>query len=203
MAYSGRVLAVSAALLLSTLAGCSNNSASRAPTSDPSSTSTPSPSQTTSEPPSESEVAEQSASKVVRDYYETVGRLRQDPSQPLSQLKAVANGGQLAAQETFTRNQRKAGNRQTGDAKVLEVLVQSVNLQPAKGQVPEVQLDVCWDVSDVDVLDPSGKSVVSPDRADVGWTRYTVTNHEWAKRPEDGWRVISGQDLEKAPCSAA
>ena len=61
-------------------------------------------------------------------------------------------------------------------------------------------VDVCWDVSDVDIVDGDGKSVVTPERKDVGWTRFTVTNATWDTAPTDGWRVSGGSDLEKEPC---
>ncbi|HXH78411.1 hypothetical protein [Nocardioides sp.] len=194
-----------AALVVSALAGCSEDPASTTtPTESPSSL-TPS-SGATTEPPSDSELAEEAASQVVTDYIATVDRLRKDRKEPLGELKAVAIGGELAAQEIFTRNQRKAGNRQTGDTDVVDVVVQSVNLDnsdPQAGKLPTVQLDVCWDVSGGDVLDRDGNSIVSADRPERGWTRYTVVNHTWKKHPDDGWRVATSQDLEKAPCSAA
>ena len=43
-------------------------------------------------------------------------------------------------------------------------------------------------------------SVVTPERKDVGWTRFTVTNATWETAPSDGWRVSGGSDLEKEPC---
>lgn len=205
MSKSRRISAVTVvSLVVCALAGCSEDPASTTtPTESPSSSS-PSPSTPTSDPPSDAEVAEQAASQVVRDYYATVDRLRQDATQPLSQLKAVANGGQLAAQTIFTRNQREEGNRQTGSAQVIELVVQSVNLDSSgKGQAPTVQVDVCWDVSAVDVLDRDGQSIVTPARPERGWTRYTLANHEWKTTPQNAWRVVSGSDLEKAPCSAA
>lgn len=205
MTKTRRVSALAAAaLVLSALAGCSEEPASTTtPTESPSS-STPSPSTATTEPLSDSEVAEQAASQVVSDYIAAVDRLRKDRKQPLDQLKAVAIGGELEAQTLFTRNQREAGNRQTGDTQVIDVTVQSVNLYNSqKGQAPAVQLDVCWDVSAGDVVDRDGNSIVSPNRPERGWTRYTVTNHRWKTHPDDGWRVASSQDLEKAPCSAA
>lgn len=193
-----------AALAVSALPGCSEDPASTSPPTESTSTSTPSASTATTEPPSDSEVAGESAGQVVRDYIAVVDRLRKDRKQPLGQLKAVAIGGELDAQTLFTHNQRKAGNRQTGDTQVLDVVVQSVNLDKSqKGQAPTVQLDVCWDVSAGDVLDRDGNSIVSPDRPGRGWTRYTVANHRWKTHPDDGWRVASSQDLEKAPCSAA
>ena len=87
-----------------------------------------------------------------------------------------------------------------------ELKVQSVNLDnsdPDAGKVPTVVIDVCWDVSKVDVLDKSGKSIVSPNRPDTGWTRYTVANYDYAADPTGGWRVATGQDLKKTPCAAS
>lgn len=200
-----RVSALVATFVFGVLSSCSDDPTdTTAPPRDAASTPAPSPSTPASEPPTDSEVAEEAAARLMRSYYATVDRLRQDPTQPLGQLKAVANGGQLEAQTIFTRNQRQAGNRQTGSAEVVDVVVQSVNLdRTGQAQVPTVDLDICWDVSAVDVLDQDGESIVSPERPDRGWTRYTVANHQWKTNPDDGWRVVSGRDLEKAPCSAA
>ena len=98
------------------------------------------------------------------------------------------------------------GQRQTGTTAISELKVQSVNLDnsdPDAGKVPTVVIDVCWDVSKVDVLDKSGKSIVSPTRPDTGWTRYTVANYDYAADPTGGWRVATGQDLKKTPCAAS
>ena len=91
-------------------------------------------------------------------------------------------------------------------ADVAELTVQTVNLDnsdPKAGKVPTVVIDVCWDVSKVDVLDKSGASIVSPDRPDTGWTRYTVANYRYADNPTKGWRVATGQDLKQTPCSTS
>ncbi len=64
-------------------------------------------------------------------------------------------------------------------------------------------IDLCWDVRGVDIIDSNGKSAVSPERKDVGWTRYTVTNDSWHSDPEDGWRVSGGADLEREPCAGS
>ena len=58
-------------------------------------------------------------------------------------------------------------------------------------------------VSDVDVVDKNGKSVVSPDRPDTGWIQYLVSNYQWDTDPSGGWRVASGKDIERTPCDAS
>ena len=95
---------------------------------------------------------------------------------------------------------------ETGTTALNELEVQSVNLDnsdPKAGKVPPVVIDVCWDVTKVDVLDKSGMSIVSSDRPDTGWTRYTVANYKYAADPTGGWRVATGQDLKQTPCAAS
>lgn len=120
-------------------------------------------------------------------------------------LKTVAISTELTAQETLFKRERDQGLHQTGETKVVELHVESVNLDnsdPKSGRVPTVRVDVCFDVTNVDVLDADGKSVVSPDRPDTGWIRYSVANYKWDNDPDDAWRVASSQDLERTPCDA-
>ena len=139
-------------------------------------------------------------------YYATVDRLGQQPNASLDQLSTVATGAQLSAQQNLLKSQRKTNEKQVGDTKVVKLDVQSVNLDnsdPSAGKVPTVQIDVCWDVSQVDVVDATGKSVVSKSRPNAGWTRLTVANYHYAGDPAAGWRVATGQDLKKDPCVAS
>jgi hypothetical protein len=140
------------------------------------------------------------------DYYAVLDGLRADPSSDLKELETVAIGAQLNAVQTLVGRQQDQGQRQTGTTAISELKVQSVNLDnsdPDAGKVPTVVIDVCWDVSKVDVLDKSGKSILSPHRPDTGWTRYTVANYEYAADPTGGWRVATGQDLKQTPCAAS
>ena len=168
----------------------------RAGTPSPSS---PAPTTATSTPPSDSEIASEAASAVVRKYFTTVGpRSAGLERGPTSELDAVASStaahrAEEPAEEP-TRGGPPPGRR---DRSSLRLKVQSVSLdEPGNG----AQVDVCWDVSDVDIVDGDGKSVVTPERKDVGWTRFTVTNTTWDTAPTDGWRVSGGSDLEKEPC---
>ena len=198
MTYAGATLVATAALLLAGVTACADNGGE--PSASPSSTpSSPATSTSTATPPTESEIAPEAASGMVRQYFETVGRVRQDPNSPASDLDAVASSTQLLAQKNLLKRQRADGLHQTGITKVVELNVQSVSLEDPATAV----IDVCWDVSGVDVIDSSGKSVVSPERKDVGWTRFTVTNQQWEAAPTDGWRVSGGQDLEKEPCAGS
>jgi len=188
-----------AALVVVALGACSNdgNDPAASPSASQSTSSSPAP--TTPTPPSEGEIASEAASDVVRAYFATVDQVRQDAKRPEIDLDAVASSTQLTAQKRLLKNQRESGRRQVGDTKVIEVSVESVSLDdPATAYI-----DVCWDVTEVDILDADGKSVVTDGRKDVGWTRFVVTNPAWETAPTDGWRVSSGSDLEKEPCAAS
>lgn len=192
------------ALVLAAVTACSNGGSSTSPEPTPtvasSSPSTPSSSATTTDP---SAAATTAASATMRNYFAVVDALAKDPATDLKRLGSVATSTQLRAAQTLLRSQRDQGRHQTGDTNVAELTVQTVNLDnsdPKAGKVPTVVIDVCWDVSKVDVLDNSGASIVSPNRPDTGWTRYTVANYHFADNPTEGWRVATGQDLKQTPC---
>jgi hypothetical protein len=133
-------------------------------------------------------------------YFTVLDELRTEPSSDLAKLETVATRTQLNAARTLVRTHRDRDQRQVGETRIAESTVQSINLDnsdPAAGKVPTVVVDVCWDVSKVDVLDEDGKSIISPDRPDTGWTRYTVANYDYTANPTGGWRVANGQDLKQ------
>ncbi|WP_084622854.1 hypothetical protein [Nocardioides sp. CF8] len=192
-------------LMLAAVSACGGSDTDPPATAEPSSSSSSSPT-TSASPSSPSDAASADATEAVRTYFTVVDQLRSDPATHLKKLKSVATSAQLNAVETLIGRQRDEGQRQTGTTSINELQVQSVNLDnsdPKAGKVPTVVIDVCWDVSKVDVLDKSGKSILSPDRPDTGWTRYTVANYEYAADPTSGWRVATGQDLKKTPCAAS
>jgi hypothetical protein len=192
-------------LMLAAVSACGGSDTDPPATAEPSSTS-PSAPTTTASPSSPSDAASADATETVRSYFTVVDQLRSDPAADLKKLKSVATSAQLNAVETLIDRQRDEGQRQTGTSAINELQVQSVNLDnsdPKAGKVPTVVIDVCWDVSKVDVLDKSGKSIVSPTRPNTGWTRYTVANYDYAADPTGGWRVATGQDLKKTPCAAS
>jgi hypothetical protein len=193
-----------AALLLAAVSACTDDSGEATPTEGPSGASSPPPSSQPS-PSTDSEIAADAVSQVVHDYFAAVDGLRQDPAGALSELKAVATGSELSAQQILIRTERSKGLRQTGDTRLAKLTMQSMNLDNSDdegGKVLTAQVDVCWDVTDVDLIDENGKSVVVPSRPNRGWIRFTVTNHHWTTDPNGGWRVMSGQDLERTPCMA-
>ena len=191
-------------LLLVAVSACGGNSEDPPP-SPPASSSTSTPT-TSASPTSPSDTATADATAAMRDYFSVVDQVGQDPVSDLKRLKTVATSTQLSAVQTLLRRQHDQGQRQVGTTAINKLTVQSVNLDnsdPSAGKVPTVVIDVCWDVSKVDVLDKSGKSIVTPNRPDTGWTRYTVANYKYAADPTGGWRVATGQDLKQTPCAAS
>lgn len=199
-----RQLLVAMSLALIVTAGCSNATGDDkdAPPSIQSSTSAP----TETSPPSDSQTASDAASEVVRAYYSMRDELRKNPKLALPRLNTVATSGELAAQRKLFKRERREGIRQTGETRIAELTVQSVDLNNsdlAAGQVPTVLIDVCYDVSDVDLLDANDQSVVSTDRPDTGWIRYSVSNYEWDSDPAGAWRVAASENLRRTPCAVS
>lgn len=197
-------IAAAIVLLLVALTGCSDDEPGRSPDLDPSTGEASR--ATTSAAPSESDLASQAATDLVHTYYRLRDELRQEPKTSLRRLESVATSTELEAQRTLFQSERDEKVRQTGSTEITVLKVQSINLDnsdPAGGAVPTVEVDVCWDVSDVDILNSAGKSIVSPDRPDTGWIRYTVANYEWDADPAGGWRVATSQDLQRAPCAVS
>lgn len=193
------------AVTLAAVSACGGNE----PQADPPNPSTPARSTSTAtpsrtSPTSASDAAAAHASGLVRRYFAVLDELGQNRASNLKALASVATGSELGAEQSFFRNLHRRGERQSGDTLIAVVKVWSVHLEKpdsATNTVPTVVVDVCWDVSEVDVFGRNGKTIVGPNRADTGWTRYTVTNVRFAADPSGGWRVASGQDLKKAPCA--
>lgn len=201
----GAIGVATAVLLLVATTSCSDDGSEPATTNStpPTTSSTATPGTT---PASDSQAASEAATSLLRKFYTVRNALRQDPTASLDLLKTVATSTELAAQKNLFKNERKKGLHQTGETQVAELKVQSVNLDnsdPKAGRVPTVEIDACFDVSAVDVLDENGKSVITKGRPDTGWIRYSVSNYDWASNAADAWRVASSQDLEQAPCDAS
>lgn len=154
---------------------------------------------------SAADVASAAAISTAKHYYAVLDQVRQQPGAPLARLNAVATSVELSSLQSLIKRERSRGQHQVGDVRLIKTEVASVNLQAQDAGTrpqPLVQVDICWDVSAVDVVDTKGKSVVAPSRPNKGWSRLTVVELR-SSAEGDGWRVASSQDLEKKPCAAA
>lgn len=106
--------------------------------------------------------------------------------------------------ETQFRQARQAvgvGGRQVGNQELASLSVTSVDLTPEPGGYPTVVLQACVDVSGIDVVDRSGKSLVVPERIDRA--KSTVTMYEYAPgtrgAERGGWYVYEATSKAE-PC---
>jgi hypothetical protein len=93
------------------------------------------------------------------------------------------------------------GGRRIGNQELASLSVTSVDLTPETGGYPKVVLQACVDVSGVDAVDRSGKSVVSPER--VSRAKSSVTMYEYAPgtrgAERGGWYVYEATSKGE-PC---
>ncbi|MFE7503878.1 hypothetical protein [Promicromonospora sp. NPDC057488] len=196
---------LTAALLFALASGCTTGGSASPGPSESANAPTPSLSASPSPSPTDPKaLARTNAEALARDYYAVTDEVGQDPDAKLSGLGRVATSVELSTRQQIVERWRADGWRKTGRTKVAELIVQSVSLDnsdPEAGRVPTVQVDVCYDVSDVDLVDEAGDSMVSPDRTDRGWERLHVANYDYKTDPASGWRVASLETLEKAQCT--
>lgn len=197
---------VVAAVALLAVAGCTTGVADPSPTPSATTTTSAPPSVSpTPSPTTESERAAASAEALVREYYRVTDAVAKDPTD-LEPLESVSTSADLLTLQNELTPWERDRWHQTGDSKIIRLTTQSVSLDnsdPDQGVVPAVQVDVCYDVSTLDVVDESGTSQIEADRPDRAWERLWVANYDYAADPDDGWRVADGKTLEREPCAGS
>jgi hypothetical protein len=162
-------------------------------------TSSPAPTPTVSTPPTTEDVAAEAAEARYLEYLRVVRQVAEGGYTDLAAYDAVAidpHTGVLLQSAAQT-----VGLRSTGDAEVVSLTVQSVELDPP-GQYPSVGLLACLDVSQVDVLDATGKSVITPDRVERFRSEVVVQNippGAFTDGREPGWYVAEVEQRGE-PC---
>lgn len=121
-------------------------------------------------------------------YWSAIDAVSVDPSTKLEQLASVARGQALAQWQSTIASDRANDLRQTGISQVTKAEAVALGAQAYR-------VVACIDVSAVDVVDRSGKSVVAAGRPDRQKYTYTVD------KTTDGFFVT--EDLLKGkPCDA-
>ncbi len=84
------------------------------------------------------------------------------------------------------------GARQVGAVALASLEVTSVDLEVGPGSYPKVVLQACLDVSGVDIIDSTGKSLVTADRLDRSASTVTLHRYEpgTAGAEAGGWYVF-------------
>lgn len=160
-----------------------------APSTPPPVASSPAPTPTVSIPPKPEDVAAEQAQARYQDYLRVTRQVAQGGYNNLAAYDAVAIDPHTGV--LLRSAQQNKGLRSTGDAKVVSLTVQSVDLDPPGGY-PSVRLLACLDVSQVDVLDAAGKSVITPDRVDRFRSEAVIRNipeGAFTDGREPGWYV--------------
>jgi hypothetical protein len=207
MSRNNRIAAVSvgafvvAAAVVGGLVACQGNPSATPETTPTASQTTSSPSASPSADP-EAEAVE-AAENAMRDYYRVTGLSRQNPEDfNVEDLKKVAITSALIDAQSLHTTYLTTGTRTIGDVKVEVVKVHDVDLTnrpKAKPQpvVPEVQLMVCVDATDVNVVDKDGKSLNKPGRQTRNLFRVGVVNYEY---PDGPWLTAYTDPQEGEPC---
>lgn len=174
MRVTTKLVATGVAVLTSlSLASCvgANGQETISPTASTSpspSAPTPSPTPTPTPTPTGDEAKVEIA---VRDFWAAVDRVAAEPDEPIKSLATVSRGETLNFWRQLLAKERVNGQRQIGSTKVTSVVV--------KADTTDWRATTCIDVSDVNVVDKDGKSVVTADRP-------TTWQYEMTLQEDDG-----------------
>jgi hypothetical protein len=149
----------------------------------------PSPSHRTPEQQAKVEVL-----ALVEHYYLVENALAADPKAPLKRYYEVAAGDYLDVLLRNAQARRAKDYRVVGAPHLRQNRVESLQLNGQEGKVPSSIVRTCLDVSDVDVVDSSGKSVVERERADAYRERLTLEKKKY------GWRVVDAENSGASTC---
>lgn len=148
------------------------------------------------------ELAAAAAQERYREFLDVRAAVAQGGYESSAPFDAVTVAPERVFQETAFRNARETpGLRQIGTTQIASMSVTSVDLTPEPGGYPGVVLQVCLDVSGVDIVDGGGASIVSPDREDRSTSTVTMYQYEPGTTGAEagGWYVYEATALNE-PC---
>ena len=154
-----------------------------------SSSSTPSPTPSTS---SVEDQAAFAAEEVLQAYFRAIPECLAAPKvQPVTCFDRVATGTELINRRNSLNAAQSMNSTMTGAIEVVSVERGSVDLTSKFAEtpptVPTVVFNVCYDVSNVNIVDKDGKSIVPPDRKPRGLEHVSVYNYKYPDPTQ--WRV--------------
>jgi hypothetical protein len=192
------VAAAAAVMGLAFTAGCSGDNDQVATSTAGTVTSTPTPF-TTPLTPEEQAIAD--AEEAVREYFRVWNEAHKDTTwSDINRLESVATDTALSDFHLSLNSMDDQKAHQVGDLKVdwIELAPEGVGLTDnqtiSPPEVPSVELRVCYDVSEVDVVTDDGASIVQPGRMDRVVLHASVYNYEY---PDGPWRVGSAKMTEE------
>jgi len=134
----------------------------------------------------------EAAEEIIPLYFEVGDRSIQDPNKfDREELKKVAISSAVDDMQNrvsaFQRQELKASGKTEVESMTNPRVDLKLDLKKSPPDVPSVQLDVCIDVSKLNVVDKDGKSMIPADRKPRQLWRVGVANYEYPKA--DAWRV--------------
>ena len=174
-------------------AGCSSGS-----TSNPD----PAPTGVTVAPPSTTQAgtpAEQTAlTEAITRYWTVYSSVYNNPRQDMAIVETVAAGEEAASLRDQAAQVAAQGIVSSGVIKLVKLTVTSVAPSPVAGGPTTANVITCNDVSANTGVDPSGKSVVNPNRLPQTKTSFHLQNP--TPQNPSGWRVSQGRSGPTIPC---
>ncbi|GAA4719644.1 hypothetical protein APR04_003490 [Promicromonospora umidemergens] len=142
------------------------------------------------------------AEPVVHEYFRLEDKALQNPSKFKYQWFGEVSVG--SAQNYLEQEHSAAGEQglhQVGATEVASVEVNEVDLtykpKLTPPEIPFVEFTVCYDVTDLDTVDKSGKSIIPESRKDRGVVEVGVANYEY---PDGPWLVDIVEYQEDETC---
>ena len=162
-------------------------------------TPTPAPTPTPTARPTadaKTEAARREVLALVDKYYKVDQRIAKNRRVPLDRYYTVAAGKYVQVLLQNAQSQRAQGHRVIGSVRFGRPDVLKLDPSGDKDKLPSATVQICLDVSRVDVVDQEGKSVVKPNRADAYVERLRI------QKKKNGWRVVAGTNKGTARCGA-
>lgn len=187
------------------LAGCTAGSPDASSTSSslPSTPSPSSPSMTSSAIAPPEEVAKVKAEEVLRAYYRSQTECLSDPARSeMTCFDNVAIATRLTDMRNALVSAKGMQTRVNGDIQVVSATPTKVDLamdlQKTPPVVPAVTFRTCVDVSNFNIVDKDGKSIVPPTRKPRSVASVVMANYKYPDQSQ--WRVAYIDPDEEATC---
>ena len=164
--------------------------------------SAPATSAATIAPPATTEAANPAEQAVLTNavsrYWAVYSSIYNDPRQDLAIVATVAGGEEAASLRDQAGQLAAQGIVSVGAVTVARLTVGSLTPSPVAGGPTTANVTTCNDVSSVSGVDPSGASVVDPNRLPQTQAAVRLQN----STPDDpaGWRVIQVRTGPTVPC---
>ncbi len=195
-----RTTAPAVLIALALLSACTPNATeSPTPTSSvsspatvsPSTSSTPSSVSPSPTPTSTLDPDQEAALAAVVEYFRVLNAVRSDLDEDFQQVADLTTGSYTSAIAEVVNNYRSIGAVQVGEN---DYTYENVGPVTETEGVRSVEVQVCSDSADSDMVDADGESVLDPDRGRFIETWFDVIE------ANGGWKINGGQSEEVGSC---